>query len=79
MTTPVPQNVTQLLLAWNDGDRAALEKLAPMVEAELHRLALHCLKRERPDHTLQPTALVNEAMEPGSGLALLRTHRRGGE
>ena len=61
MTTPVPQNVTQLLLAWGDGDRAALEKLVPMVEAELHRLALHCLKRERPDHTLQPTALVNEA------------------
>lgn len=57
----MPQNITQLLLAWNDGDRAALEKLVPIVEAELRRLALGYLKRERPDHTLQPTALVNEA------------------
>jgi RNA polymerase sigma factor (TIGR02999 family) len=61
MTTPTPQDVTQLLLAWSDGDEAAFEKLVPMVEAELHRLAQRYLYQERPGHTLQPTALVNEA------------------
>jgi RNA polymerase sigma factor (TIGR02999 family) len=61
MTTPLPQDVTQLLLAWGDGDEAALEKLVPIVEAELHRVARRYLNQERPGHTLQPTALVNEA------------------
>jgi RNA polymerase sigma factor (TIGR02999 family) len=54
-------DVTQLLLAWNDGDEKALERLVPLVEAELHRLAQGYLKRERPGHALQTTALVNEA------------------
>jgi RNA polymerase sigma-70 factor, ECF subfamily len=52
--------VTQLLRAWVDGDRAALDKLAPMVERELHQLAHRYMNRERPNHTLQTTALVNE-------------------
>ncbi len=53
--------VTQLLRAWSNGDKAALARLAPLVEAELHRLAESFLRRERPGHTLQTTALVNEA------------------
>src|SRR5438105_903650 len=56
-----PHEVTRLLRAWSDGDEAALERLAPLVEAELHRLAGSYLRRERPGHTLQTTALVNEA------------------
>jgi RNA polymerase sigma-70 factor, ECF subfamily len=55
------ENVTQLLLKWNEGDARALEKLMPMVYSELRRLARNYLRRERQDHTLQPTALVNEA------------------
>jgi len=53
--------VTQLLLAWGGGDPDALEKLTPLVYAELHRLAARSMAAERPDHTLQPTALVHEA------------------
>lgn len=53
--------VTQLLLAWGQGDEGALAQLVPLVEAELHRLAQLYLRRERSGHTLQPTALVNEA------------------
>jgi RNA polymerase sigma factor (TIGR02999 family) len=53
--------VTNLLGRWEDGDRGALATLTPLVYAELHRLAARALARERPDHTLQPTALVNEA------------------
>jgi RNA polymerase sigma-70 factor, ECF subfamily len=59
--TASSQDITQLLQAWSDGDHAALELLAPQVEAELRRLARHYLRNERPDHTLQTTALVNEA------------------
>ncbi|HEV2844982.1 MAG TPA: ECF-type sigma factor [Thermoanaerobaculia bacterium] len=53
--------VTQLLARWRAGDRGALEALTPLVYAELHRLAARALARERPDHTLQATALVHEA------------------
>ncbi len=56
-----PQAVTQLLERWSGGDRAALDELMPLVYDELRRLAGNYLRRERPDHTLQPTALVNEA------------------
>jgi RNA polymerase sigma factor (TIGR02999 family) len=56
-----PQEVTQLLLAWSHGDRAALDRLIPLVERELHRLAHLHMRRERAGHTLQTTALVNEA------------------
>ncbi|MFN0084340.1 MAG: sigma-70 family RNA polymerase sigma factor [Blastocatellia bacterium] len=60
MTSP-QHEVTQLLLAWSHGDEAALARLIPQVEAELRRLALIHLSRERPGHSLQATALVNEA------------------
>lgn len=53
--------VTTLLARWGEGDRGALESLTPLVYAELHRLAARALARERPDHTLQPTALIHEA------------------
>ena len=55
------QEVTNLLARWRDGDRGALTALTPLVYAELHRLAARALARERPNHTLQPTALVHEA------------------
>ncbi len=61
MTAASPQDVTQLLAAWSDGDEAALEQLVPIIQAELRRLARHYLRRERPGHTLQTSALVNEA------------------
>ena len=56
-----PQEVTCLLHAWVGGDRAALDRLIPLVYDELHRLAHIYMTRERPDHTLQSSALVNEA------------------
>ncbi len=61
MMTTSPPNVTQLLRAWSGGDESALEKLIPLVYDELHRLAKRYIGRERPGHTLQTTALVNEA------------------
>ena len=54
-------DITQLLIAWGDGDRAAMEQLAPVLEQELHRVAARHLAAERPGHLLQTTALVNEA------------------
>src|SRR5216683_1126487 len=56
-----PHEVTRLLLDWSNGNRAALEKLMPLVDHELHRLAHHYMRNEKPGHTLQTTALVNEA------------------
>ena len=61
MAIPSSVEVTQLLLAWNQGEPAALEKLVPLVHAELSRLAHHYMAGERTGHTLQTTALVNEA------------------
>jgi RNA polymerase sigma factor (TIGR02999 family) len=55
------EDITQLLVAWSDGDESALEKLTPLVYDELHRLAKRFMGRERPGHLLQTTALVNEA------------------
>jgi len=52
---------TQLLEAWSDGEEQALERLAPLVHAELYRLAKHYMSRERRDHLLQTSALINEA------------------
>jgi hypothetical protein len=52
---------TELLRAWSQGDGSALDRLMPLIYNELHRLARHYMRRERPDHTLQPTSLVNEA------------------
>jgi len=59
--TPSPHEVTQLLMAWSQGEQAALEKLMPLVYQELRRVAKRYLGRERAGHTLQTTALVNEA------------------
>ncbi len=61
MMTHSAKSVTARLLAWSEGDREALEDLMPMVYDELRRLARSYLRRERSDHTLQPTALVHEA------------------
>jgi RNA polymerase sigma factor (TIGR02999 family) len=58
---PSTHEVTRLLVSWCDGDEAALERLMPLVHGELMRLARHYMGRERSGHTLQPTALVNEA------------------
>lgn len=60
MNTSSSQEITQLLLAWSGGDREALARLTPLVYQELHRLAQRYMSRERGDHTLQTTALVNE-------------------
>lgn len=61
MVKSSPEDVTQLLQDWRNGDRVALEKLTPLVYNELRRLANHYLRGERQDHTLQGTALVHEA------------------
>ncbi len=61
MAMPSSHEITQLLVAWGDGDQAALEQLIPLVHRELHRLAKGYLHQERPGHILQTTALVNEA------------------
>jgi len=61
MAVPSTQEITQLLVAWNNGDGAALEQLTPLVQAELHRLAKRYMAGERQGHILQTTALVNEA------------------
>ena len=58
---PSPENVTELLVDWSQGDQKALDRLMPLVYSELRRLAGNYLRRERQNHTLQPTALVNEA------------------
>ena len=56
-----PESITQLLAKWSTGDQSALDQLMPLVYDELRRLARGYLRRERAEHTLQPTALVNEA------------------
>lgn len=56
-----PPDITALLIDWSKGDKTALDKLFPLVERELHRLAHSYMRKENPDHTLQTTALVNEA------------------
>src|SRR5437762_1585769 len=61
MAMPVSENVTQLLLAWGQGDEAARDKLIPLVYDSLRRIARHHLRGERANHTLETTALINEA------------------
>jgi len=61
MTFPPPHEITQLLRAWSEGEQDALEKLMPVVYDELHRLAHRYMAQERSGHTLQASALVNEA------------------
>jgi len=59
--SPSSHRVTELLVRWREGDRRALDELMPLVYQELHRLAAHYMRGERPGHTLQTSALVNEA------------------
>jgi RNA polymerase sigma factor (TIGR02999 family) len=61
MPSPAQQEITHLLGDWSSGDNGALEKLIPLVQPELHRLAHHYMSRERAGHTLQTTALLDEA------------------
>jgi RNA polymerase sigma factor (TIGR02999 family) len=61
MNAHMAEEVTELLRAWSDGDQRALDGLTPIVYAELRRLAHRYMRRERSDHSLQTTALVNEA------------------
>lgn len=61
MRPPNASDASRILREWSDGDESAPERLMPLVYDELHRLAQDYLRRERPDHTLQPTALVHEA------------------
>src|SRR5688572_21855375 len=61
MRTPASAEVTRLLLAWSGGDKVALEELLPVVYRELYAIARRYMAGERPDHTLQASALVNEA------------------
>lgn len=61
MPGKAPESITELLLKWSGGDATALEQLMPLVYDELRRLAARYLRRERANHSLQPTALVNEA------------------
>jgi RNA polymerase sigma-70 factor, ECF subfamily len=53
-------DITALLVDWNNGDKSAIDRLLPLVERELHRLAHSYMRREDPNHTLQTTALINE-------------------
>ena len=61
MMSAAPQQVTELLRSWARGDQSALDRLVPLVHDELHRLAHRCMRREQAGHTLQTTALVDEA------------------
>ena len=70
MPTPPANAVTRLLLEWRNGDQGALDRLMPLVYDELRRVARQRLRHERPGHTLQSTALVNEAY-----LKLVDLHR----
>jgi RNA polymerase sigma factor (TIGR02999 family) len=69
-------HITQLLLAWSNGDESARERLVPIVYEELHRLAHRHIRRERPGHTLQTTALVHEAYVRLVGAKNLRWQNR---
>jgi RNA polymerase sigma factor (TIGR02999 family) len=60
MLNPSPHEVTQLLLAWSEGDKAAMDQLMPLVYGEMRRLAKQHMRRERAGHTLQTTALIHE-------------------
>lgn len=71
-----PEEISQLLAAWENGDRQALDTLIPFVEGELRRLARHYMMRERPDHTLQTTALINEAFLRLAGQTQVRWQNR---
>lgn len=71
-----PSDVTRLLLAWRQGDASAGERLLPLIYAELHRQAARAMRREPHEHTLQPTALVNEAYLRLVGQDRVQWHNR---
>ncbi|HEY0005275.1 MAG TPA: sigma-70 family RNA polymerase sigma factor [Pyrinomonadaceae bacterium] len=76
MTTLSQQNLTELLLEWQQGDKGALDKLTPLVYDELRRIAHRYVQRERSGHTLQTTALVNEAYLRLAGQQKIEWHNR---
>ena len=76
MPTISPHEVTRLLADWSRGDRSALDKLFPFVHAELRRIAQRQMSGERPGHTLQATALVNEAYLKLAGQEGFEWHNR---
>ena len=61
MATPPTPDITRLLVDWSEGRREALDQLMPVIYQELHKIAGSYLRRERAEHTLQPTALIHEA------------------
>ena len=67
MSQPARHEITALLEAWGGGDKSALDRLMPLVYDELRRLAHRYMSHERPGHTLQTTALVNEATAANNG------------
>ena len=73
---PSSHQVTELLVRWRDGDQRALDELMPLVYKELHRLAARCMRGERPGHTLQTSALVNEAYMRLAGHEEIRWQNR---
>ncbi len=74
--TPSSGEVTELLIRWSNGDRTALDRLMPLIYDELRRLARHYMRRERPGHTLQTTALVHEAYLKLVDQTKVRWHNR---
>jgi hypothetical protein len=76
MTTPSSHEVTQLLVAWSDGDQAALERLTQLIYRESHRLAKGYLHRERPGYVLQTTASVDEVKRKQPRRSRSRRERR---
>src|SRR5262249_677543 len=76
MPTPNPHEVSRLLRAWSEGDKAAMDQLMPLVYGELRRLAKHHMRRERPGHTLQTTALIHEAYLRLIGAGQVRLENR---
>lgn len=76
MPTLSPQEVTQLLADWSKGDKSALDKLLPLVHAELRRIARRQMSHERPGHTLQATALINEVYLKLLGQESFEWHNR---
>jgi RNA polymerase sigma factor (TIGR02999 family) len=76
MDTKGQRRATELLQAWNAGDISALDQLIPDVHAELHRIARGQMMRERPNHTLQPSALINEAYLRLGGYQRVRWQNR---
>ena len=76
MPTLPPQEVTQLLADWSKGDKSALDKLLPLVHAELRRIARRQMSHERPGHTLQATALINEVYLKLLGQESFEWHNR---